>query len=29
VIGIGEGFFHRYVNNQVIKDRNAQTVGMF
>ncbi|MFJ6411909.1 YndM family protein [Terribacillus saccharophilus] len=29
VIGIGEWVFHRYVNNRVIKDRNAQTVGMF
>ncbi|QXE03199.1 YndM family protein [Terribacillus sp. DMT04] len=29
VIGLGEWFFHRYVNNRVIKDRNAQTVGMF
>ncbi|MEC0304642.1 YndM family protein [Terribacillus saccharophilus] len=29
VIGIGEWIFHRYVNNRVIKDRNAQTVGMF
>ncbi|MFS0560467.1 YndM family protein [Terribacillus sp. 179-K 1B1 HS] len=28
VIGIGEWFFHRYVNNQVIEDHNAQTVGM-
>jgi Protein of unknown function (DUF2512) len=28
-IGVGEWFFHHYVNNQVIKDRNAQTVGMF
>lgn len=29
IIGIGEWLFHRYVNNRVIKDRNAQTVGMF
>ncbi|WP_366249668.1 YndM family protein [Terribacillus aidingensis] len=28
VIGIGEWFFHRYVNNNVIEDHNAQTVGM-
>ncbi|MFB1098652.1 YndM family protein [Terribacillus sp. JSM ZJ617] len=28
VIGIGEWFFHRYVNNHVIEDHNAQTVGM-
>ncbi|PAD20844.1 YndM family protein [Terribacillus saccharophilus] len=28
IIGIGEWFFHRYVNNQVIEDHNAQTVGM-
>ncbi|MFP7477537.1 YndM family protein [Terribacillus saccharophilus] len=28
VIGIGEWFFHRYVNNQVLEDHNAQTVGM-
>ncbi|MFP7493983.1 DUF2512 family protein [Terribacillus saccharophilus] len=29
VIGVGEWVFHRYVNKRVIKDRNAQTVGMF
>jgi hypothetical protein len=28
VIGIGEWFFHRYVNKEVIKDHNAQTVGI-
>jgi hypothetical protein len=27
VIGIGEWFFHRYVNNHVLEDHNAQTVG--